>query len=196
MMLTSCATEYKMLKALDKNSQCANLILRPISNQWYSASIDVVGKHLSGLLFIKKMETGSDRVVFTSEAGLTFFDFEFFPDGTFKAHYVVKMMNKHAVIQTLRKDFELLLGRYFTSDTITYSSDRNETYSAFKHKKEMVYKVSDANCTKLHRLELAGKGKKKVTITAYPDFVQNTDSLKIQHHTFDMKIKLTPIQKQ
>ena len=47
------------------------------STTLYRTQIDVVGKHLSGLLFFKKQPDESFRVVFTNEMGLNFFDFRF-----------------------------------------------------------------------------------------------------------------------
>ena len=47
------------------------------STTLYRTQIDVVGKHLSGLLFFKKLPDESFRVVFTNEMGLNFFDFHF-----------------------------------------------------------------------------------------------------------------------
>jgi len=196
LLFFSCRSEYKLLEQKDIDAQCSKLSVKSFSNQWYSAAVDVKSVHLSGLLLIKTVETGSDRVVFMSEAGITFFDFELFNDGSFKVHHIIDKMNKAAVIQTLRKDFELLLGKYFISEPLSYISPQGEFFKAYKNKDEIAYMICDATCMEIKRIELAGKGKKKVSVNAYPDFVQKTDSVKIQHHTFDMRIKLTPIEKQ
>ncbi|HQY12763.1 MAG TPA: hypothetical protein PK133_11145, partial [Ferruginibacter sp.] len=75
----------------------------------YSTTVDVSGNHLSGLLLVKKMPDSSTRMVFSSEMGLSFFDFEFSADGNFKVYSIIKKMNRKAVIKTLRHDFELVL---------------------------------------------------------------------------------------
>src|SRR5688500_8330513 len=79
----SCTAPYKSLKSVPVVDQTCIEKLHPqlLSTTLFSASIDVVGKHLSGLLFIKAMPDQSHRVVFTSETGITFFDFEYKSDG-------------------------------------------------------------------------------------------------------------------
>src|SRR5258706_12358912 len=74
-LLLSCTSAYRSLKPASVDVACANKIIpSSISTSWYQASIDVTNKHLSGLVLIKNMPDSSQRVVFTSEAGLTFFD--------------------------------------------------------------------------------------------------------------------------
>lgn len=165
-------------------------------NDWFTGTVDVIGRHLSGLLLIKKMENGSERVVFTSEAGVTFFDFEYLQDGTFKTHQIMDAMDKKAVVNTLRKDFSLILGHYFKTPNRSESGLLfGECYQAYDAKKEVVYIVLDSMCQHTKRLEMAGKEKKKVTAEFYPNYVYPVDSIVILHHTFDMKIKLTSFQK-
>src|SRR5688500_11320827 len=105
----SCASDYRYMEAVETNKDCISK-LAPIqfNTAWYHASVDVVGKHISGLLLIKNMPDSSYRVVFTNEGGVTFFDFGFTPAGSFKVYNIIKQLDKKPVIQTLRKDFELI----------------------------------------------------------------------------------------
>src|SRR5436305_5006041 len=75
----------------------------------YKISVDVIGKHISGLLLIKYIADSSTRIVFTSEVGLGFFDFGFQGDTGFTVYHIVPQMNKAALIKTLRKDFGLIM---------------------------------------------------------------------------------------
>src|SRR5688500_119966 len=110
----NCASDYRHLQAAEPSGQCiTKLAPSEFQTAWYHASVDVVGNHISGLLLIKSMPDSSYRAVFTNEAGVTFFDFGFLQNGSFKVHNVIKHLNKGPVIQTLRKDFELILGLSF-----------------------------------------------------------------------------------
>jgi hypothetical protein len=91
LLLMGCASEYAHLQKTQESGDCPDKILPLIiETSWYDASVDVVGKHISGLLLIKNMPDNSKRVVFTSEAGLTFFDFSFSKEGNFHTVSVIK----------------------------------------------------------------------------------------------------------
>jgi hypothetical protein len=81
LLLSACASEYDALRPTDSYRSCMDR-LRPsgIAKSWYDASVDVQGHHIGGLLLTKPMDDGAHRVVFTSEAGATIFDFEFKSD--------------------------------------------------------------------------------------------------------------------
>src|SRR5579871_1111397 len=108
-VLTGCTSLYSNLQKTKADVACLEKFKPEFTSSLYSASIDVVGKHLSGLLIFKKMPDSSMRIVFSGETGFTFFDFEFSADGNFVVHSIIKQMNKKPVIKTLRKDFELIL---------------------------------------------------------------------------------------
>jgi hypothetical protein len=64
--------------------------------------------HLSGLLLFKELEDGT-RVVFQNEMGITFFDFQWDKNDSFKVNQIIEQLDRPAVIKTLEKDFNLLL---------------------------------------------------------------------------------------
>src|SRR6185369_7920767 len=110
LLLMRCASDYKGLQATAPDDACAaRIVPARVNTSWYNADVDVVGRHISGLLLVKHMPDSSYRVVFTNEAGVTFFDFGFLTNGDFKVYNAIHQLNKKAVIQTLRKDFELVL---------------------------------------------------------------------------------------
>src|SRR6188768_3523231 len=84
-LVVGCASDYSYLKIVSTDSTCADKI-KPtyLSTAWYTAAVDVYDTHISGLLLIKNMPDSSIRVVFTNEAGVTFFDFGFLADDKFK----------------------------------------------------------------------------------------------------------------
>jgi hypothetical protein len=162
---------------------------------WYSATIDVYGKHLSGLLLVKNMEDGRFRTVFTSEAGVTFFDFEFKGFDGFRVHKVIPQLDRKAVINTLRKDFALMLRLPFTSSRLEVFRLEDEILTAAPQKNGTAYFITDTECASLRRLEWASKGKRVVSIVVEGPYEQPV-SMQIDHHNFNMTIRLKKISRE
>jgi hypothetical protein len=106
----SC-NQYRHLKRTLPEAHCIEKFKPDFRHEEYKTSVDVIGKHISGLLLIKYMPDSSTRIVFTNEMGLSFFDFGFLRDSGFAVYHIVPQMNKAALIKTLRKDFELIMFR-------------------------------------------------------------------------------------
>lgn len=155
----------------------------------YRAQIDVVGKHLSGLLFFKSQPDGSYRVVFTNEMGLNLFDFQF-RDQDFQVIHCIEQLNRKPVINQLRKDigFMLLADLDYRSGQVFRRGD--ETHYAFKAGKEQTHYITDAGTRRLLRIENATARRKKVVVTL-TNFTQGMpDSVFVDHKLFDFTISL------
>jgi hypothetical protein len=196
LILAGCKSDYKLLKPVQTDKACTEKISpKAIETSWFTASIDVIGKHISGLLFIKRMNDQTTRVVFTNEPGVKFFDFEFGPVGQFKAIDVIPQLDKKAVVNTLRKDFDLLLGIPFRNPLQAWQLG-DEIYYGAVQKKETAYFITDRDCASLQRMELGSKRKKKVTVTLLGSQPGSPDSVTIHHHTFAMDIVLKKLVKE
>ncbi len=192
----NCASDYRYLKSIEKDNACiTKLAPGRINTSWYHASVDVLGNHISGLLLIKNMPDSSKRVVFTNEAGVTFFDFGF-SDGSFKVHNIIRQLDKKPVIQTLRKDFELILGLPFQSNSFQSWTMNDEVFYGVKQKKETAYFITNKDCASLRRLELGSSRKRKVTLLISGQGYPSPDKIELTHHTFNMQIKLTHFEKE
>lgn len=191
-LLMGCASVYKDLHPVEGDTGCVQQFNPEYKTNWFTASIDVRGHHLSGLLLIKKMPDGSDRVVFTNELGVSFFDFEF-SDSGFKVIQVIDKLNIKAVMNTLKQDFELLLLRGLDSTGIKKYTAAEESVYAFDWDKKINYIITDTDC-KLIRLERGSKKKKLVQIKFEGDH-QNPEKIMVQHFNFDMQIVLTKIDR-
>lgn len=192
-LLTSgCTSQFKDLTRTD-GPHCSVSKFRPnIDYSLYTTSVDVLHKHLSGLLVLKTMPDQSTRAVFQSEMGLTFFDFEWAEDGTFRKMNVLKKMDKKVIITALRKDFELLLmNNLDTTQAITFT-DGDQLYTRFPDESEFVYVITDSTCSTLTRMERASSRKAKVDL-----YLTNTqgipDSVFIEHKQFKFTISLKRI---
>jgi hypothetical protein len=196
-ILLGCASEYKGLTPSTVRMDCIEK-LKPatISLAWYSASIDVVGKHISGLLLMKQMPDSSYRVVFTNEAGIKFLDFEFASNGEFKVHHVLKQLDHKAVIRLLKADFALVLGIPFQGNNWIGWKQGNEVFYGVSEKKETVYFITDPDCASLQRIESASRRKRMVTLKTFGDPLQQPDSIHLRHHTFAMEINLKKLLRE
>lgn len=192
-LAASCASAYKHAQRLPTQQNCVTTFKPQFTRALYSTQVDVVGKHLSGLLIIKTMPDSSVRMVFASEAGFKFFDFGF--KGTdFTVYHIIEQMDKKAVIKTLRKDFELLLMQPLNKVQPYSMRLNNETYHVFADGKDHYYYITDSNCTSLTRMERGSKRKKVTEI--HTTGTKNTipDSVNIQHHNFNFTITLKQLQ--
>jgi hypothetical protein len=193
LLLSGCTSVNKGLVMSDTGKDCSSLRPADHDGGWYTAGVDVMGRHLSGLLRIKRMDDASYRVVFTNEAGVTFFDFGYDSAGGFSVYRVIKQMDKKAVVELLRKDFALLLGMPFRRGAHTVGILNDEWYHGVTEKSEFYYFITDRECGSLQRLEMGSARKQKVTIHVAGE-PSNPETVEIRHHTFDMVISLKRIR--
>ena len=142
------------------------------------------------------MPDSSKRVVFTNEAGITFFDFAFSKDGVFKTITVIKQLNKKPVIRTLRRDFALVLGLPFNGGNFErFISDEN-VYYGVRQKKGTAYFITNKDCASLQGLEWGTRHQRIVSVRLPGSGYPAPDLIELDHHTFSMLIKLTRIKKE
>ncbi|HTE32639.1 MAG TPA: hypothetical protein VK666_19800 [Chryseolinea sp.] len=197
LLLVRCASEYHQLKPVEADNECASRIVpHHTSSSWYSASIDVVGRHLSGLLFIKNLPDSTWRIVFTNEVGVTFLDVGFLNNGKFKVYKVVSQLNKKPVLTTLRKDFELILGLPFRDAAFERFIAGDEVYFGVKQKNETAYFITQKDCASLQRMERGSARKRIVSVTVSAPGYPSPEQIELKHYTFDLQIKLTRIKKE
>lgn len=85
LVITACTSAYDHLRKTEV-VPCPVSTFKPvIPYAVYSTSVDVLNKHLSGLLAVKSIPDSSIYTVFQSEMGLTYFEFEWERNGTFHA---------------------------------------------------------------------------------------------------------------
>jgi hypothetical protein len=196
-VLTACSSSYKHLQKTQEDVSCIEKFKPDFSNALYYTEINVVGKHLSGLLVIKLMPDSSTRMVFSNEAGFKFFDFEFAANGNFKVFYIIDAMNKKAVITTLRKDFEIIMMQQANMQHgyMSRSRDSGYNYYAFPQEKGFNYYITDTTCTQLIRMERASSRKAVVKIKLQDYLNGIPDSIGITHTNFSFDIGLKRLKK-
>jgi hypothetical protein len=113
LLLSACGSPYKHLVELRGTQQSALIYKPQYDKELYRCTVNgriLFNKfHISGILFFKKVETGTVHAVFQNEMGYTFLDFEWDKNDSFKVNKIIPQLNRPALIRTLRKDFSLLL---------------------------------------------------------------------------------------
>jgi hypothetical protein len=193
LLIIACAPVNRSLQPATADATCIQKFKPVFNADLYGASIDVIGKHLSGLLLFKTMADSTLRLVFTNEAGLTFFDFEFHRNGDFAVKHVLDQLNKRPVIKTLQKDFEMVMMK--TSGAATTFVENDYFLFAFKNQKDTDYFITNKDCSKLLQLEKRNRNKLKTKVTLFGEYYHAPDSIHISHRTFKMEMKLKKLRK-
>jgi hypothetical protein len=188
--LFSCSSPYKNLQKISGDATCVEKFKPIFSKNLYKAQINILGKELSGILLFKTMPDSSIRVVFSSEMGFKYFDFEFAKNGDFKVFYILKAMNKKVLVNMLKNDFELVLMQNLDFNNASFYQENQLKYSVFKQNSTFTYYITNENCSELVGIENASKHKIKVQI-AMQNFKNNLpDRIGISHKNFKFNIGL------
>ena len=193
-LLTACSSVYKGMKKAQADPSCLQKFKPNFTKALYNTKVDVIGKHLSGLLLIKLMPDSSTRLVFSNEMGFKYFDFEFSATGVFKVYYVLPQMNKDAVLTTLRKDFELLLMQHLNNSKSFVLKKDGLVYYGFPQTKGNNYYITDSACQQLIRLERASKRKPVVMAIMQNYSAGMPDTIGISHENFNFTIGLKKLK--
>ena len=176
------------------DTSCIQKFKPVLGSALYNTKVNVVGKHLSGLVLIKAMPDSSERIVFTNEFGLKFFDFEFSRDSGFRTIYIIQQMDKKAVIKTLRKDFELVLMHHTSTSDAYLLKNGQSYYYAFPQESGVNYYITDSTCSRLLGMERASN--RKPVVEAIMENYRNglPDTIGITHKNFNFTIGLKRIE--
>jgi len=153
----------------------------------YKAKIEVYNHNFGGILIIKKLASNNHRVVFTTEFGNKLFDFLY--DGiAFEKKYVVEEMDKRMIVNTLQKDFRILI------------SEKNKVIEQYQNSKFTVYKTRNEGRNnyyfinkKTHILDKivnTSKSREKLEIWFEEINDNNADLIKIKHKNIKLSIRL------
>lgn len=193
--LAGCTSSYKQLQKTEGDASCLQKFRPRFTTVIYTAQVNIIGNYLSGLLVIKTMPDSSMRLVFTSEMGLSLFDFEFTANGEFKVHYIIKKMNRKAVIKTLRQDFELILMRGLSTEASRIYRNNDSIYYAFPQEKGSNYYITGPDCNELLGIEKASK-RKAIVLAVMKNYVNGIpDTIGISHTKFQFTIGLKRLER-
>lgn len=188
-LLSSCS--LALIKELTETKKTTLVVKNPYfadanKDYIYKANIEVYGHHIGGMLIIKKIKEKHHRVVLSTEIGKAF-DFEFI-DEVFKKNYVFEDMDKAIIINTLEKDFKLLL-KEDNSVLKQYADVEYDVYQSQQEKRYNFY-FTNKETKELRKIVNTSKSKEKVEVL----FVEVQDNLakkvQLDHKNIKLKIDL------
>lgn len=192
-LVCSCAPPvYNGLADATEQNGCIDRFIPDSSKALYNTQVNVAGKHLSGLLIIKPMPGNITHTVFTSETGITYFDFEF-SENDFRVVYCMPKLNKKAVIGLLKTDFGMLLRHQMKRTPDLAKADSTRLYFGFSDHKNTTWYITDKECKQLKSIEHTVRSKKKIIVNLMMAGTQLPDSVYIDHQTFNFNISLNKI---
>jgi hypothetical protein len=159
----------------------------------YKANIAVYGRDFGGIFIAKKINETSHRVAFTTEFGNKLFDFEI-SDTDFKVNYILEELDKKIIVNTLRKDFILLLKREHVVNE-QFENDKYIVYKASEGKRNN-YLFVGQNSKSLTKIVNATAAKEKVIISFVPQSPVLANKIIIDHKNIKLKIELNYLNNQ
>jgi hypothetical protein len=136
------------------------------------------------------------RVVFTNEAGVKFFDYEFSKTGSFRIVESIKPLKRKVVSNVLRKDLALAtLLKVRTGVVPGVSANAQSKIYTLGIKDDVNRFTIDNNCSQLTRAERYDDDAVKARVTFYGSPAV-PDSIFVSHVDFDMDIRLRLLKKE
>lgn len=194
-VMSSCRSIYNSYPPVSVREDCLTELGPRFENELYKAQVDITGRSLGGLLLIKKMPDSSTRIVFSTEMGVKFFDFEFRESGEFKVVDILKKLNKKPVISALRQDFEILLMQERGKIPERILEHGNYLYHGYSKGKKQAWYLTDKNCQNLVGAELSSTRKPLVRLNYFYQGTGNPDSIQIRHLNFSFNIALKKLER-
>ena len=159
----------------------------PAVDYVYKAHISLYGKEFGGIFIAKKINDTTHRTVFTTEFGNSIFDFEISPN-SYRVNSILEALDKKIIVNTLQKDFTLLLQKDFNiseqygdEKTLIYKSADDSRYN---------YLFTSKKDKKLLKLIHASKSKEKIIIEYLSETSTLADRIIIDHKNIKLKIEL------
>lgn len=193
LVFTSCAV--KTVKDFDKTEVTSAVYKSPYfsdknEDYVYKASISVYGNNFGGIFIVKKTNETTHRAVFTTEFGNTLFDFEI-SGNDFKVNHIIDELNRKILINTLKRDFMLLLKENFQVS----EQFENENFKVYKSpdNKRFNYIFVNKSNEKLSKLVHATNSKEKINIEYLSENNTLADKIIIQHQNIKLRIELNKL---
>lgn len=193
LLFSSCAV--KTVEGFDKKEITSEVFKSPYfsdknEDYVYKASISVYGNNFGGIFIVKKTNESTHRAVFTTEFGNTLFDFEI-SGNNFEVNHIIDELDRKILINTLKRDFMLLLKENFSVS----KKFENEYFRVYKSEDDKRFNYLFVNKTdgKFSKLVHATKSKEKINIEYLSENNTLADKIIIQHKNIKLRIELNKI---
>lgn len=153
----------------------------------YKANFEVYGHEFSGVLVFKKLVNQHHKVVFATEFGTKMLDIELNKDD-FTINFIADDLNKKILINTLKRDFQILLkeeivinNNYQNNDFLIFKNQNDKRYNYYFIRKGKQY---------LEKLVHTSKTKEKIIFNFKSDDGKVAKKISIEHKNIKLKIQL------
>lgn len=186
----SCTPEMvKEFTPLDghKTSFTSPYFSDPSADYIYKANVTVYNKAFGGIFIAKKVNDSTHRVVFTTEFGNKLFDLEL-TEQNFKVNFIMDELNRKIIINTLKRDFMLLLRDDFKVD----KQFENAGFLVYRSQDRSRYNyIFEDKTKKLPLKVIQTKGRKEKIIMDFNPLNKTTaEKIVIAHQNIPLKIEL------
>ena len=144
------------------------------------------------MLFIKKTDENKFRINLVNEFGVKYFDFEFDND-VFTVKYCIESLNKSIIINTLKKDFILLLAIKPQKSVLQVYTDTLSQKKVYqlKNKNEYSYYFFNTLNPKEVVFERYKRNKKITSVSFFTNTSEIPDSLSISHYNLTLNMNFS-----
>jgi hypothetical protein len=155
----------------------------------FKTLVNVYGKEIEGILFLKKMDSSLYRATFLAKGALKLFDMELQKD-TFQVIDHAPQLSNLAALKTLAKDMQVLtLSLHHIVPVQETRVEGNSTYIKEAKKSTNIFYISKG--TQLEELIETDKKNKKNLSLRLDDYQEGKPfHLQLQHARFKMRIDL------
>ncbi|WP_237421157.1 hypothetical protein [Flavobacterium sp. Sd200] len=194
MLLSSCAVKtvdgFEQTEPITESYK-APYFSDPVKDYVYKAQITVYGRDFGGIFIAKRVSDSLYRAAFTTEFGNKLFDFEI-SDNSFKVNYILEELDRAIIVNTLRKDFMLLLKQNHAISQ-QYEDSASKVYKS-KDGKRFNYMFINKASGQLDKLVNTTKSKEKTIITYTPESNILAQNIVIDHKNIKLKIELNILE--
>lgn len=161
----------------------------------YKATIDVLNKHFSGLVIVKKTDSVTTHVVFITELGMKMFDLEK-KDTSLQMVYVFEPMNKPNLISVLKTNFKnmLLMDVYEKSISIGQTKKKEKVYEVKNLKESRYFIIKEPNQLEKQAVFYKNKKASLINYEYNPDTKIYEKIKSIQYGIVKIRIELNAVQ--
>jgi len=187
LVATSCATQpYKNLPKLTGAPPLA-IPLSLDKKVLYTASIDVYGHHINGLIALKKMQTKEIRIACLAQSAIKLVEFRCDEDKCTPS-FIMDKIKDTGVVKRLQEDFHLLLMKDVAikeAKVVLDDSDRGLRIYRFGRGTRKIFYSVDKKNGHLIKIEKTKKNRSAVTIT-----LSNYDNDGVPMHILIQRAKI------
>ncbi|RUA30977.1 MAG: hypothetical protein DSY76_01880 [Bacteroidetes bacterium] len=195
-LLQSCIHYHASYRSSKLEVTDPNVFPENFQKALYKTNIHLLNKDYSGIMFFKRMvDEQSVRMVFMSEFGLKYFDFELLDNGQFAVKYILDELNKESIVNVLEQDMKLLFPnkKQLSTSKLFYRKKTKTFMAKYRVEKGRYYYFFDEQTAAVSRIEYSGAVFKKIIIrlSDYSDKIAKT--IDISHVNIALKLKLSKI---